>query len=120
MTISIMGIVVLVSVFIYISFWQYIMNFKLRNYIIPYEAGWNIFSVFGWVIILIAMIKIFGILYGILAFLFCCFVLQYITLFTTMFIYHLFFKENLIPPLVCFVTMWWITLSLTITLLIIA
>ena len=86
----------------------------------PYAMGYNLFSLFQWVIIAVALIKVFGWLVGIIALILCMIVLQYVTHFTLGLIYNYFFKKNPLPALALFSIMFWVTTGLTITLFVVS
>lgn len=109
-------IATLISIFVMVSLWEYCMFFYKQR-ALPYAMGYNIFSLLQWVIVAIALIKIFGWLYGIIAFALCMFVLQYVTHFTLGIIYNSLFKNNPLPALAVFSIMVWITGGLTVVLL---
>lgn len=109
-------IATLISIFVLVSLWEYCMFFY-RQRLLPYAMGYNIFSMFQWVIIAVALIKMFGWLYGIIGLVLCAAVLQYITHFTLGMIYNLLFKNNPLPALALFSIMVWVTGGLTVVLL---
>ncbi len=99
-----------------IGFWEQCMIFYQRN-LLPYKMGYNIFSMFQRVIILVALINIFWWLYAVLWLLFCMFVLQYIVHFTIwLLLYYLIKNEKnrMMISLMLFSAMVWITAILTI------
>jgi len=111
-------IATLASIFIVVSLWEYCMFFyKQRS--LPYAMGYNIFSFIQWVIIVVALIKIFGWLIGIIAFVLCMVGLQYITHFTLGVVYNVLFKNSPLPALALFSIMVWVTGGLTVALLIV-
>ncbi len=112
-------IATLVSIFVLVSLWEYCMFFYKQK-TLPYAMGYNIFSFIQWGIIAIALIKIFGWLVGIIAFVLCMVVLQYITHFTLGFIYNLLFKNNPLPALALFSIMVWVTGALTAALFVVS
>jgi hypothetical protein len=81
--------------------------------------GYNIFSMIQWVIIAVALIKIFGWLYGIIGLVLCIIALQYVTHFTLGIVYNHVFQNNPIPALALFGIMVWVTGGLTVVLLIV-
>jgi hypothetical protein len=111
-------IATLASIFIVVSLWEYCMFFYKQG-LLPYAMGYNIFSFIQWVIILLALIKIFGWLFGIIAFVLCMVALQYITHFTLGVVYNFLFKNNPLPALALFSIMVWVTGGLTAILLIV-
>ncbi len=108
-------IITLITIFILISLWEYCMFFYKRR-ALPYAVGYNIFSMIQWIIIAVALIKIFGWLFGIIGLVLCVFVLQYVTHFTLGIAYNFFFKSNPLPALALFGVMVWLTGGLTIAL----
>ncbi len=90
--------------------------FFYRQRLLPYAMGYNIFSMIQWVIVTIALVKLFGWLYGIIAFILCMVGLQYITHFTLGIIYNFLFKNNPLPALALFSIMVWVTGGLTVAL----
>lgn len=110
-------IATLISIFVLVSLWEYCMFFY-RQRLLPYTMGYNTFSVIQWVIIAVALIKMFGWLYGIVGLVLCAVVLQYVTHFTLGIIYNLLFKNNPLPALALFSIMVWVTGGLTVVLLI--
>ncbi len=107
--------IVILSGFILVSLWEYCMFFYRRR-ALPYAMGYSIFSIFQWVIIAFALIRIFGWLYGVVGILISMFLLQYVTHFTLGFIYNFLFKNNPLPALALFGIMVWVTGGLTVIL----
>jgi len=108
-------IATLISIVVLVSLWEYCMFFY-RQGALPYAMGYNIFSLIQWVIIAVALIKIFGWLVGIIAFVLCMVALQYVTHFTLGIIYNVLFKNNPLPALALFSIMVWVTGGLTVGL----
>ena len=108
----------LVSIFILVSLWEYCMFFYKRR-TLPYAMGFNIFSIMQWIVVAVALIKIFGWLIGIIAFILCITILQYLTHFSLGIIYNFLFKNDPRPVLAMFSIMVWITGGLTIALFVI-
>jgi hypothetical protein len=74
-----------------VSLWDVIQHqTKTTSY--PYKMGYDIFSLFQWVIILVGGILIFGFLLGFVYLLVCMMLLHYITHFTLGFIWHAFYS----------------------------
>lgn len=77
-----MLIVSLITVFIVVGLWEYCTVHQTLG-VLPYSSGFNTFVAFvQWPFIAALLIRMFGWGYGILATLFCVFLLQYITHFT--------------------------------------
>lgn len=93
--------------------------FFRKQRLLPYAMGYNIFSMIQWVIIAVALIKIFGWLYGIIGLVLCIIALQYVTHFTLGIVYNHVFQNNPIPALALFGIMVWVTGGLTVVLLIV-
>lgn len=107
-----------VSIFIYVSLWEYMLIMYKINPMIPYNSGYNLFSVLQWPIIGAALVHIYGWIYGMIAFAVVMMFLQYITHFTLGWLYSIIFKNPLIP-LALFVIMFWINIIVTITLFVV-
>jgi len=108
-----MDYAVLTSLFVTVSLWEYCMFFRRFN-ALPYRHGFDIFSVFQWVICAVALVHIFGWLYGIIGTVVAVTVLQYVTHFTLGLIYNMLFGKNPLPPLAGFSLMVWISAILTV------
>jgi len=107
----------LVSIFVLVGLWEYCMFFY-RQGKLPYSSGFNTFSMFQWIIIGAALIKMFGWLFGLIGLGLCAFVLQYVTHFTLGLVFNVVFKGTSLPALAFFASMVWITAALTVALLI--
>ncbi|MCI0558631.1 MAG: hypothetical protein MN733_09060 [Nitrososphaera sp.] len=108
-------IATLISIFVLVSLWEYCMFFYNQQ-ALPYAMGYNIFSMIQWLIVAVALIKMFGWLYGMIGLALCVFVLQYVTHFTLGLIYNFLFKDNPLPALALFSIMVWVTGGLTVAL----
>lgn len=108
-----MQIAILVSIFVLVSLWEYCMFFYEQRQL-PYAMGYNIFSMFQWVIIAAALIKLYGWLWGIIGLGICMALLSHITHFTLGIVYYFLFKDNPLPALALFSIMVWVTGILTI------
>lgn len=73
--------ITIISIFVLVSLWEYCMYFY-RLGALPYAFGYNAFSAFQWIIIGVALVKMFGWIFGLLGLGICIFVLQYVTHFT--------------------------------------
>ena len=109
-----MNYVVITSLFVMISLWEYCMFFRRFN-TLPYRFGFDAFSVFQWIICVVALVHIFGWLYGVIATIIAVTVLQYVTHFTLGIIYNALFGKNPLPALAGFAVMVWISGILTVT-----
>jgi hypothetical protein len=116
---SAMEIVALLSIFIYVSLWEYMMIMYKMNPRLPYRDGYNLFSAIQWVVIAVALVHLFGWLYGLLALIVVIMFLQYVTHFTLGYLYSLIFKNPLIP-LAMYGVMFWVNIIVTILLFITA
>ena len=96
-----MNYIIIASLFIMISLWERCMFFRRLN-ILPYKFGFDIFSVFQWIICVVALVHIFGWLYGVITTIIVVTVLQYITHFTLGIIYNAVFGKNPLPTLAGF------------------
>ena len=110
-------IATLVAIFVLVSLWEYCMFFY-RQGLLPNATGYSMFSVIQWVIITIALIKMFGWLYGTVGLILCMVLLQYVTHFTLGIIYNSVFNKDPRPALALFAIMVWVTGGLTVVLLI--
>jgi hypothetical protein len=109
-------VITLASIFVLVSSWERCMLFHQQQ-ALPYPMGFHIFSMLQWIFAAVALIKIFGWLYGIIALVLCMSVLHYITHFTLGIIYNLLFKNNPLPTLGLFGIMVWVTGGLAVALL---
>jgi len=110
---SVMDYAVLISLFVMISLWEYCMFFRRLN-ALPYRHGFDIFSLFQWTICAVALVHIWGWLYGIIATIVAVTVVQYVTHFTIGLIYNALFGKNPLPALAGFAIMVWISGILTV------
>jgi hypothetical protein len=81
MNFSILEISFFVATYVSVSLWEVVM-FQKNTTEYPYAQGFAIFSLIQWVAIAIGMVAIFGWLYGIVIFVICILVLQYVCHFT--------------------------------------
>ena len=110
-----MEIVVLVSIYLYVSLWSFMMGVYNILPDTPYRAAYNLYSVIQWLVIGIALVHMYGLTYGLLGLLFTAFFLKYITHGTLGQIYKMVFDNPLIP-LTLFVLMFWINTGITAAL----
>lgn len=108
-----MDYAVLISIFVTVSLWEYCMFFRRYN-ALPYRHAFDTFSVFQWIICAVALVHIFGWIYGIIAMAIAVTLLQYVTHFTLGIIYNAIFGKNPLPPLTGFSVMVWISGILTV------
>ena len=108
-----MNCLVIISLFVMISLWERCMFFRGFN-MLPYRHGFDIFSLFQWIICIVALVHILGWLFGIIATVIAMTVLQYITHFTLGLIYNAMFGDDPLPMLAGFSTMVWVSGILTI------
>ncbi len=112
-----MEIASLVSIFIYVSFWEYMLIMYKLNPEMPYKGAYQTFAILQWFVVGAALVHMFGWLYGLLGLAFAAMFLQYITHFTLGLVYNKMFQNPMIP-LALFVLMFWVNIAITILLFI--
>lgn len=113
-----MEIVALVSIFIYVSFWEYNLIMYKINPELPYKSAYATFSVVQWVVIGAALVHMFDWTYGLLGLAFTAMFLQYVTHFTLGLIYRKIFPDPMVP-LAIFVLMFWVNTGVTVALFVV-
>lgn len=97
-----MDIVILVTMFLMVSFWAY-CNLFYQNRALPYAHGYLIFAIVQWLIVGVNLVRIFGWAVGLIAsVVIVAFGAVVVTNFTTNQIYRFIFKQNPLPPLALF------------------
>lgn len=79
---TIIEVITLITIFLLVGFWEYTRSFQLRGMSVRYEHGFAFFALIGWILSCVALIKIFGIAFGLLATAGVLMVLQYVTHFS--------------------------------------
>ena len=113
-----MEIVALISIYVYISLWGFMMYIYTQMPATPYRQVYNIFSVLQWLVIGVALVHLYGWAYGLLGLLFTAFFLAYLTNATLGLLYRKVFTDPL-TPLVLFGLMFWLNTGITAALFIV-
>mgnify|MGYP003114595179 FL=1 len=110
-----MEIISLTSIFIYVSFWEYMLIMYKLNPDTPYQGAFGTFAAIQWFIIGVALVHMYGWLYGLISLAATAMFLQYITHFTLGLAYSKIFS-NPVVPLAFFVIMFWVNTGVTVAL----
>lgn len=107
----------LISTYLSVSLWEVVM-FQKNTTPYPYSGGFGVFSLIQWIAVIIGMIAIFGWVYGIIVFLLCLTVLQYLCHFTLGLLLSMTIHINYLLPTALFAIHVWVLLALGIMQLI--
>jgi len=108
----------LITIFLLVGFWEYVRSFQLRGLPVRYEHGFAIFAFIGWLLCAVSLIKIYGIVAGILATVVVVFFLQYATHFSVGLLLNYVSPRNSDLPLAGFTILVWVLALMTLLLFI--
>lgn len=118
MNFSILEISFFVETYLGVSLWEVVM-FQKNTTEYPYAQGFAIFSLVQWIAIAIGMVAIFGWVYGIVIFVICLTVLQYICHFTLGLLISKTISISYLFPTAIFSINVWVLLALGVVQLVI-